>query len=179
MKGGVVQEFLGSEGWILEPEKGRQSLVYRVTGTARMLHLWLLSHIWTWYRRVQMTGVSIHSPPTYVTGWSMAGVPWTCWVSPLQAHAVRPYLAGELQSAGDLIFCVVADEEAGGRLGSRALVEDYWEMVRADYPMTDVAFPRLPRPTERHPCDCAGEGHILDRTALLGYTATREHPLRR
>ncbi len=38
----------------------------------------------------------------------------------------------------DLIFCAVADEEAGGEYGSRFMVENHPEKVRAEYALSEV-----------------------------------------
>lgn len=38
----------------------------------------------------------------------------------------------------DLIFCAVADEEAGCRLGSKWLVENHSELIRAEYAVNEV-----------------------------------------
>jgi acetylornithine deacetylase/succinyl-diaminopimelate desuccinylase-like protein len=64
-------------------------------------------------------------------------------VTAAMAVAVRPYLTGEKTAAGDLIFAAVADEEAGGRLGAMHLVDEHWDLVSADYLLTEVAYPAL------------------------------------
>jgi acetylornithine deacetylase/succinyl-diaminopimelate desuccinylase-like protein len=57
--------------------------------------------------------------------------------------AARPYLIGEKKPRGDLVFAAVADEEAGGRLGAMLLVEQRWDLVRADFLLTEVAYPAI------------------------------------
>jgi acetylornithine deacetylase/succinyl-diaminopimelate desuccinylase-like protein len=59
------------------------------------------------------------------------------------AHAFRPYLHGELHPRGDLIFVAVADEEAGGAHGAHHLVKHRWDLVGADYMLTEVAYPKV------------------------------------
>ena len=41
-------------------------------------------------------------------------------------------------------FAVVADEEAGGVYGAKHLVEEHWDLVDADFVLTEVAGPTLP-----------------------------------
>jgi acetylornithine deacetylase/succinyl-diaminopimelate desuccinylase-like protein len=62
-------------------------------------------------------------------------------VTAAMAVAVRPYLRGEKRPRGDLVFAAVADEEAGGRFGAAALVEQRWDLVQAAYLLTEVAYP--------------------------------------
>src|SRR5690606_19341054 len=59
------------------------------------------------------------------------------------ATVFRPYLHGEKQLAGDLVLAAVADEENSGILGAKYLVENHWDLVRADYLLTEVAYPSL------------------------------------
>ncbi len=47
---------------------------------------------------------------------------------------------------GDLVFVAAADEESGGRYGAEALVRDHWETVKADYLLTEVAYPPMNGP---------------------------------
>jgi acetylornithine deacetylase/succinyl-diaminopimelate desuccinylase-like protein len=54
------------------------------------------------------------------------------------------YLRGELPPLpGDLVFIAVADEEAGGALGARAIVDQRWDLVETDYLLTEIAYPPL------------------------------------
>jgi acetylornithine deacetylase/succinyl-diaminopimelate desuccinylase-like protein len=64
-------------------------------------------------------------------------------VTAAMAAAVRPYLTGERRARGSLVFAAVADEEAGGRLGAKHLVEERWPLVAADFLLTEVAYPAL------------------------------------
>jgi acetylornithine deacetylase/succinyl-diaminopimelate desuccinylase-like protein len=45
---------------------------------------------------------------------------------------------------GDLLYLAVADEEAGGGLGARWLVDNRWDAVACDYLLTEIATPMLP-----------------------------------
>jgi acetylornithine deacetylase/succinyl-diaminopimelate desuccinylase-like protein len=64
-------------------------------------------------------------------------------VTAAMAVAAKPYLTGEKTPRGDLVFAAVADEEAGGRLGAKHLVEDRWDLVGVDFLLTEVAYPGL------------------------------------
>ncbi|MFN8015946.1 MAG: M20/M25/M40 family metallo-hydrolase [Acidimicrobiia bacterium] len=45
---------------------------------------------------------------------------------------------------GDVIFAAVADEEAGGVLGAEYLVENYWDLVQADYVLSESGGTHMP-----------------------------------
>ncbi len=138
----TLMEFFGVEGEIFEVVKGRQSLVYRISGSdPNHPSLALVPHL--------------DVVPADPHGWSVdpfaaevidgfvygRGAVDMLNVTAAMAAAARPYIRGELQPRGDLVFAAVADEEAGGSLGARALVETRWDLVRADYLLTEVAYP--------------------------------------
>jgi len=140
----TLLEYFGVEGELHEPEPGRQSLVYRVAGSdPEWPSLALVPHL--------------DVVPVDPTGWSVdpfaaeiidgfvygRGAVDMLNVTASMATAVRPYLTGEKAPRGDLVFAAVADEEAGGRLGALPLVEERWDLVRADFLMTEVAYPAL------------------------------------
>ena len=140
----TLAEFLGVRGEVLEPMPGRQSVVYRVPGTEpEAPTLALAPHL----------DVVIVDP----SGWSVdpfaaeivdgfiygRGAVDMLNVVAAMAVAVRPYLTGEKRPRGDLVFCAMADEENGGRLGAMPLVNDRWDLVGADYLLTEVAYPAM------------------------------------
>jgi acetylornithine deacetylase/succinyl-diaminopimelate desuccinylase-like protein len=140
----TLAEYLGVEGQIFEPMPGRQSVVYRVPGTdPEAPSLALVPHL--------------DVVPVDPSGWSVdpfaaeivdgfvygRGAVDMLNVAAAMTVAVRPYLIGERRPRGDLLFCAVADEENGGQLGAKALVEDRWDLVGADYLLTEVAYPGL------------------------------------
>jgi len=57
--------------------------------------------------------------------------------------AARPFITGKRAPRGDLVFAAVADEEAGGRKGAKPLVDQRWDLVNADFLLTEVAYPPL------------------------------------
>ena len=138
----TLTEFFGVEGRVFEPAPGRQSLLYRVEGTDPSAPtLALVPHL----------DVVAADP----SGWSVdpfsaeirdgfvygRGAVDMLNVTAAMSAAVRHYLTGEIQPRGDLILIAVADEEGGGRFGASALVEERWDLVRADYLLTEVAYP--------------------------------------
>ena len=140
----TLRDFLGIAGQVFEPAPGRQSLLYRVAGfDPGAPSLALVPHL--------------DVVPVDPDGWSRdpfaaeiddgvvygRGAVDMLNIVAAMAVAVRPYLTGERVPRGDLIFVAVADEEAGGRLGAKALVEERWDLVGADYLLTEVAYPAL------------------------------------
>jgi acetylornithine deacetylase/succinyl-diaminopimelate desuccinylase-like protein len=141
---GTLGDFLGVAGEVFEPAPGRQSVVYRIPGqdpTAPSLAL--VPHLdvvpadragWS----VDPFAAEIHDGFVYGRGAvDMLNV------TAAMATAVRPYLTGEKRPRGDLVFAAVADEETGGRLGAKALVEESWSLVGADYLLTEIAYPSI------------------------------------
>ncbi len=140
----TLVDFIGVEGDVFEPVPGRQSLVYRVPGfDPEAPSLALVPHL--------------DVVPVDPAGWSRdpfaaeiedgfvygRGAVDMLNVTAAMAAAVRPYLTGDKTPRGDLLFAAVADEEAGGRLGAKHLVEEHWSLVSTDYLLTEVAYPAL------------------------------------
>jgi acetylornithine deacetylase/succinyl-diaminopimelate desuccinylase-like protein len=140
----TLVDFIGVEGEVFEPVPGRQSLVYRVPGhDPEAPSLALVPHL--------------DVVPVDPAGWSRdpfdariddgfvygRGAVDMLNVTAAMVTAVRPYLRGDKKPRGDLLFAAVADEEAGGRLGAKYLVEEQWSLVSADYLLTEVAYPAL------------------------------------
>jgi len=140
----TLTDYFGVPGEVFEPLPGRQSLIYRIEGSERDApSLALVPH----------TDVV----PVEPSGWSRdpfegevvdgmvygRGAVDMLNVTAAMAVAAKPYVTGELRARGDLIFAAVADEEAGGRYGAAALVEERWDLVGADYLLTEVAYPAL------------------------------------
>lgn len=140
----TLQDFFGVEGTVFEPQPGRQSLIYRIEGTdPNAPSLILLPHL--------------DVVPVEPSGWSVdpfsaeiidgfvygRGALDMLNVTAAMAHAVKPYVVGDLAPRGNLIYAAVADEEAGGVYGAGALAEEHWDLVGADFVLTEVAYPAL------------------------------------
>ena len=138
----TLRDFFGVGGDVFEPVPGRQSLIYRIEGTdSAAPSLALVPHL--------------DVVPVQEDGWSQdpfgadivdgliygRGAVDMLNVTSAMAVAARPYIRGELEPRGDLIFIGAADEEAGGVHGAHALVDQRWELVAADYLLTEVAYP--------------------------------------
>ncbi len=140
----TLQEFFGVAGEVFEPTPGRQSLVYRVAGDDPAAPALAL---------VPHTDVV----PVDPSGWSVdpfaaeiidglvygRGAVDMLNVTSAMAAAARPYITGDLVPKGDLIFIAAADEEAGGIHGAKALADERWDLVGAEYVLTEVAYPAL------------------------------------
>jgi len=147
----TLLDFFGVEGEIFEPEPGRQSLIYRMPGTdPDAPSLALVPHL--------------DVVPVDASGWTQdpfaaeivdglvygRGAVDMLNVTAAMSYAARPYITGEIRPRGDLLFIAVADEEGGGGLGASALVDQRWDLVHADYLLTEVAYPPVshaPGPT--------------------------------
>ncbi len=140
----TLTEFFGVDGQVFEPSPGRQSVVYRVPGTdPEAPSLALVPHLDVVI--VEKGGWSVDPfAAEIVDGFIFGrGAVDMLNVTAAMAVAVRPYLTGEKRPRGDLVFCGVADEENGGRLGAMPLVNDHWDLVGADFLLTEVAYPAL------------------------------------
>ena len=170
----TLREFLGVDGEVFEPVPGRQSLIYRVIGSdPDAPSLALVPHL--------------DVVPVDRSGWSQdpfgaeiidgfvygRGAVDMLNVTATMSVAVKPYLTGEKQPKGDLLFAAVADEEAGGSLGAKALVSDRWDLVHADYLLTEVAYPPVSYANETAVPVATGEKGAF--WSLLRSTGTPGH----
>ena len=139
----TLQDYFGDAGFVVEPHPGRRSVVYRVPGTEPAApSLLLVPHLDV----VPATGAGWSRDP--FAGERSDGFVWgrgavdMLNVTAAMAALFKRYLVGELPPLpGDLIFAGVADEEAGGELGARYLLNDHYEKVACDYALTEVAAP--------------------------------------
>lgn len=138
----TLRDYLGMAGEVFEPVPGRQSLIYRIKGSdPDAPSLALVPHL--------------DVVPVQEEGWSQdpfgaeivdglvfgRGAVDMLNVTAAMAVAARPYVRGDLEPRGDLVFIGAADEEAGGLHGAHALVDRRWDLVGADYLLTEVAYP--------------------------------------
>lgn len=91
------------------------------------------------------------------------------------AHAIRPYIRGELRPRGDLVFAAVADEEAGGMKGSYRLTKEHWHLVGADFMLSEVAYPRVGT-SQAVPVSIGEKGSFFARLKTSGIPARGSSP---
>lgn len=141
----TLAAYLGERGTEFEPHPGRRSALYRIPGTDPAApSLMLMGHL--------------DVVPVSPDGWSRDpfggdrhdGFIWGRGAIDMlnqtaaMAAVYRRYLTGEATPLpGDLLFLAVADEEAGGVLGARWLVDEHWDAVRCDYLLTEIGTPFL------------------------------------
>ncbi len=140
----TIADYLGSSGEIYEPRPGRQSSIYRIPGsTPGAPTLALVPHLDV--VPVNRDGWSVDPFAAEISDgflWGRGAVDMLNLTAAM-VTAFRPYLTGEKTLPGDLILAAVADEENSGLLGAKPLVEERWDMVGADYLLTEVAYPAL------------------------------------
>lgn len=170
----TLVDYFGTPGEIFEKAPGRQTLIYRVLGSdpdAPTLALAPHTDVvpvdpdgWT----EDPFGADIVDGFVYGRGAvDMLNV------TAAMAVAAKPYLTGEISPRGDLLFIALADEEAGGGLGAHALVNERWDLVHADYMLTEVAYPPISYANEKSIPVATGEKgafwSILRSTGVPGH----------
>lgn len=141
----TLTAYFGEGGAEFEPHPGRRSALYRIAGTdPNAPSLMLMGHL--------------DVVPVSEEGWShdpfggerAGGFVWGRGAVDMlnqtaaMAAVFRRYLTGEIGPLpGDLLFLAVADEEAGGKLGARWLVDEHWDSVRCDYMLTEIGTPMI------------------------------------
>ncbi|MGH8874992.1 MAG: M20/M25/M40 family metallo-hydrolase, partial [Acidimicrobiia bacterium] len=142
---GSLTDFFGQPGRVVEPAPGRQSVVYRVPGTAPgASRLLLMAH--TDVVPANPAGWSVDPFAAEVSDGFVWGRGAVDMLNLTAAMAVvfDDYLRGRRPPLpGDLVFLAVADEEAAGGLGAGHLVEERWEMVAAEYVLSEIAYPAI------------------------------------
>lgn len=167
----TVIEYLQGSGVdleILEPLPGRSSAVARIKGTDPTApSLALIGH----------TDVV----PVEPDGWSrdpfggelVDDVVWgrgaIDMLNLTAAYAVvaRDLLATSWRPAGDLVLGFVADEEHGSRHGVGWLTENHWDLVQADYVLTESGGSRLGHAHEPRVVLSVGEKGGAGRTLTV------------
>ncbi|MEX2279406.1 MAG: M20/M25/M40 family metallo-hydrolase [Acidimicrobiia bacterium] len=139
----TLHDFFGQAGTTFETVPGRVSTVYRIPGSDPSAPaLTLMGHL--------------DVVPVSEDGWTTDPFAGTVsdgfvWgrgavdmlnLTASMAVVFKRYLDGDVPNLpGDLVFLAVADEEAGGRLGARPMVEQRWDLVATDYLLTEIAYP--------------------------------------
>lgn len=164
-------DYLGKAGEVYEPVPGRTSVVYRIPGKrSGAPALMLMGHTDVvpvneagWSR--DPFGAEIHDG--FVWG---RGAVDMLNLTAAMAVAFKPYLDGDLEPPdGDLVFLAVADEEAAGILGAKPLVEERWDLVGAEYVLTEIAYPAVELGGERgYPVAVGEKGAFWTRLRSSG-----------
>lgn len=138
----TLQAYFGNDGETFEIEPGRQSVIYRVEGTdpdaptlAMAPHLDVVPVDRDGWTQDPFAADIIDG---FVYG---RGAVDMLNVTSAMAVAAKPYITGEKRPRGDFLYIGLADEEAGARFGAAALVEQRWDLVAAEYMLTEVAYP--------------------------------------
>ncbi len=170
----TLVDFFGTPGEIFEVEPGRQTLIYRIEGSDPS---------------APSLGLSPHLDvvPVEESGWSQdpfaadivdgfvygRGAVDMLNITAAMAVAAKPYITGEVQPRGDLLFLALADEEAGGALGAMPLTERRWDDVAVDFMLTEVAYPMVSYADEKAIPVATGEKGAF--WTLLRATGTPGH----
>ncbi len=141
----TLQQFLGTDGTVVEPHPGRASVIFRVPGIDPAApRLLLIPHL-----DVVPADPSLwsHDPfaATIADGfvWGRGAVDMLNVTASMVA-VFKAIAEGAIQRPnGDVILAAVADEEAGGNYGARYLVENRWDLVACEAVLTEVAGPLL------------------------------------
>ncbi|HEX6301936.1 MAG TPA: M20/M25/M40 family metallo-hydrolase [Acidimicrobiia bacterium] len=170
----TLVDYFGVPGEVFEPAPGRQSLVYRVEGSdPEAPSLGLAPHL--------------DVVPVDPSGWSQdpfgaeivdgfvygRGAVDMLNVTAAMSVAARPYITGELQPRGDLLFVALADEEAGGALGAQPYTEQRWDQAQVEFMLTEVAYPPVSYASEQSIPVATGEKGAF--WSLLRATGTPGH----
>lgn len=140
-----LQQFLGTEGTVVEPHPGRGSVIFRIAGVnPDAPRLLLIPHL-----DVVPADPSLweHDPfsATIADGfvWGRGAVDMLNVTASMVA-VFKALVDGAIPPPeGDVILAAVADEEAGGNFGARFLVENRWDLVECEAVLTEVAGPLL------------------------------------
>ena len=170
----TLVDYFGVTGEVFEPAPGRQSLVYRVKGSdPEAPSLGLAPHL--------------DVVPIDPSGWTQdpfgaeivdgfvygRGAVDMLNVTAAMSVAARPYIIGELQPRGDLLFVALADEEAGGALGAQPYTEQRWDQAQVDFILTEVAYPPVSYASEQAVPVATGEKGAF--WSMLRATGTPGH----
>ncbi len=178
----TIQRFMGQDGTVVEPLKGRASVVFRHKGSDPSAPvLLLIPHLdvvpaqpsqWTYdpFGGVRADGFV----------WGRGAVDMLN-VTSAMVVVFKGIVEGTLpQPAGDIILACVADEEAGGTYGAAELVSNHWPLVACDYVLTEVAGPLIGRPGETViPVTVAEKGPAWRKVTSAGVAGHGSQPFRR
>lgn len=162
-------EAVGLDATLLESAPGRANMVCRFPGTGTAEPLLLTAHLDV----VEAEPQAWQHPP--FSGEIADGCLWGRGAIDMKnmaamATAILRRLARDRVILGrDVIFAAVADEEAGCEYGSRFLVEQYPDLVRAEYALGEVGgFSMHLAGTTYYPVQVAEKGFCWIRARVRG-----------
>ncbi|MFK8023248.1 MAG: M20/M25/M40 family metallo-hydrolase [Ilumatobacter sp.] len=128
---------------LLEELPGRTSLVARYPGTdADAPALCLMGHTDVvpanpaGWRRDPFGGELVTTSDGLTEVWGRGAVDMLNLTSSMLV-AFRDVVRSGVRYPGDIVYFAVADEEAGGLIGAKPIVENNWDAVRCDYVLTE------------------------------------------
>ncbi|MHB8876690.1 MAG: M20/M25/M40 family metallo-hydrolase [Myxococcaceae bacterium] len=159
----------GFEPKLLQAEKDRTSLVVRLKGTGEKPPLLLTAHLDV----VAAEPSRWKHPPFAATlddGWIYGrGAVDMKNMAAMSAMVLKALRREKVTLARDIIFAAVADEEAGCALGSKFLVDNYPELVRAEYALGELGgFTQELNGKRLYPIQCAQKGVVWLKARLDG-----------
>lgn len=141
----TLHDYFGRAGTTFETAPGRTSTVYRIPGTKPGAPtLMMMGHLDV----VPVNEAGWSTDPfagTISDGfvWGRGAVDMLNLAAAMAVVFKRVLTGQDPPFPGDLVFFAVADEEAGGRLGAKPMVEHRWDLVQTDYLLTEIAYPPL------------------------------------
>jgi acetylornithine deacetylase/succinyl-diaminopimelate desuccinylase-like protein len=162
-------EAVGLDATLLESAPGRASLVCRYPGTGEAEPLLLTAHLDV----VEANAEAWRQPPfagAIADGclWGRGAVDMKNMAA-MSAAILRRLARDKVVLGRDVIFAAVADEEAGCDHGSRFLVDDYPDLVRAEYALGEVGgFSLHLGSTTYYPVQVAEKGFCWIRARVRG-----------
>ncbi|MEM9652440.1 MAG: M20/M25/M40 family metallo-hydrolase [Actinomycetota bacterium] len=136
-------EGLGVDFQTYEPSAGRTSLIARHEGTdpnaptlCLMGHTDVVPASPEGWQHDPFGGELITSSDGTPEVWGRGAVDMLNLTSSMLV-AFREIVRSGTRYPGDIIYFAVADEEAGGVLGAKQIIEDNWDDIRCDYVLTE------------------------------------------
>ncbi len=134
---------LGLDMEFLEQVPGRTSLVARYPGTdpdapavCLMGHTDVVPVNADGWDRDPFGGELVTSTDGLTEVWGRGAVDMLNLTSSMLV-ALREIVRTGKRYPGDIVYFAVADEEAGGVVGAKPIVDDHWDAVRCDYVLTE------------------------------------------
>jgi acetylornithine deacetylase/succinyl-diaminopimelate desuccinylase-like protein len=128
---------------VIEPSPGRTSMIARHEGTdpsapalCLMGHTDVVPVSPDGWRNDPFGGELITTDDGTTEVWGRGAVDMLNLTSSMFV-AFREIVRSGKRYPGDLVYFAVADEEAGGALGAKAIVDNHWDAIKCDYVLTE------------------------------------------